>query len=457
MDFLRENEINTNRLVIKILWAGAILGAVFTLVLNLVGFSDAPPIAILLTVPIGIVALGAATVILRFYQDKLFVKYIIMAGGIVSILVMIISSGEGLQLSFAWFFFIALSSLYYNLAFTISTAVLITVVNFILVYTIPHPRVDLTPELLDTAPFAFIIGAFGIVFTAFQGRKFIERIIASDKITGEANEKMEKVFAQTQKVAGDVSVVSHKLSDYSVDISASVEEVAATAASFSESTQELAKRSTDMADESSYVNEKAITGQEKVEGALKHIGTIQFVITDIQESVGELVGKMNDIGKIISTIDEISNQTNLLALNAAIEAARAGESGRGFAVVADEVRKLSEAVARSAREISDIVEDNEVKTVQTMEKIGNGVKKVEEGSVVIKDTGESFKEIISSVNGVIKNIEDVASMAQELEAGGESLAIASEQQSVAVQDLSSMAQGLKKIVLTLENQLESRM
>lgn len=81
------------------------------------------------------------------------------------------------------------------------------------------------------------------------------------------------------------------------------------------------------------------------------------------QSQSQLVNEMTDmnhdiqnIGKIVQLIKDISEQTNLLALNASIEAARAGEAGHGFAIVAEEVRSLAEQSNQSTKNIRDIIE-----------------------------------------------------------------------------------------------------
>ena len=124
------------------------------------------------------------------------------------------------------------------------------------------------------------------------------------------------------------------------------------------------------------------------------------------EVVNQVVATMNDINNssrkisdIISVIDGIAFQTNILALNAAVEAARAGEQGRGFAVVASEVRSLAGRSADAAKEIKTL--------------INNSVEKVEGGSQLVAQAGQTMSEIVSSVQRVTDIIGEITAASAE--------------------------------------------
>jgi methyl-accepting chemotaxis protein len=105
------------------------------------------------------------------------------------------------------------------------------------------------------------------------------------------------------------------------------------------------------------------------------------------------------ISDIIGVIDGISFQTNILALNAAVEAARAGEQGRGFAVVASEVRNLAQRSAEAAKEIKGL--------------IGTSVGKVEAGSKLVAQAGQTMSEIVGSVQRVSDIIGEITAASGE--------------------------------------------
>lgn len=76
---------------------------------------------------------------------------------------------------------------------------------------------------------------------------------------------------------------------------------------------------------------------------------------DLNEAIQAIKKESDAIHKIVSIIGHISTQTNLLGLNASIEAARSGEHGRGFAVVAEEIRNLSITTKTNAEEIKRFI------------------------------------------------------------------------------------------------------
>jgi methyl-accepting chemotaxis protein len=127
------------------------------------------------------------------------------------------------------------------------------------------------------------------------------------------------------------------------------------------------------------------------------------VVSQVVSTMDEINTSSKKIADIIGTIDGIAFQTNILALNAAVEAARAGEQGRGFAVVASEVRSLAQRSAEAAREIKTL--------------IGASVEKVESGSRLVQDAGNTMTEIVASVQRVSDIIGEISAAASEQSSG----------------------------------------
>jgi len=113
----------------------------------------------------------------------------------------------------------------------------------------------------------------------------------------------------------------------------------------------------------------------------------------MEDSTSVAKSGLEKINGISKDIGRISAQTSILGLNASIEAARAGDKGRGFAVVADEVRKLSEGAKQSALAISkDIIEVNDTVRI-LIESIGKLAIVSENQALGVVDLTQSLEEI----------------------------------------------------------------
>jgi aerotaxis receptor len=154
--------------------------------------------------------------------------------------------------------------------------------------------------------------------------------------------------------------------------------------------------------------------------------SVQAVATTM-DSISE---SSNKIGAIIQVIDGVAFQTNILALNAAVEAARAGEAGRGFAVVASEVRALAQRTTAAAHDIKQLIEASEERVIDgnqrtqearaRMQKVLEAVEKVNNllGEVTTASTEQrlGISQITEAVNQLDGFTQQNSNMVEQLAA-----------------------------------------
>ncbi|WP_168798495.1 methyl-accepting chemotaxis protein [Herbaspirillum sp. ST 5-3] len=163
---------------------------------------------------------------------------------------------------------------------------------------------------------------------------------------------------------------------------------------------------------------------------------------EVVEQVVGTMGSINDssrkIVEIIGVIEGIAFQTNILALNAAVEAARAGEQGRGFAVVASEVRNLAQRSAAAAKEIKDM--------------IGSSVDKVNDGTRLVEQAGNTMREIVGAVKHVTEMMAEIQAESAEQKSGIEQVNQAMRQMDEMTQQNASLVEEATAAAETVREQ-----
>ncbi len=201
----------------------------------------------------------------------------------------------------------------------------------------------------------------------------------------ETTSSIEEMSASIKQVADNVDQLL-KITD----------ETAASVVEMDASTKQIETNANETASIANQVMSDAKNGVEAVNITIDGMQKIKEASNHVEDTINNLTQKIDDIGKILNVIDEVTDQTNLLALNAAIIASQSGEYGKSFAVVADEIKELAERTASSTKEITNIIRAVQAESMQARESVILGSETVEKGSELANKAGAVLMKISES-------------------------------------------------------------
>lgn len=257
---------------------------------------------------------------------------------------------------------------------------------------------DLTATATVTEDFTGAI-ADSINFTVDQLRVLVSRI-------NETSERVESASKETQQTALHLAEASEHQAQEIAGASAAVNEMAVTIDQVSANAAEsagVAERSVSIANNGAKVVQNTIHGMD----------TIREQIQDTSKRIKRLGESSQEIGDIVSLINDIADQTNILALNAAIQASMAGDAGRGFAVVADEVQRLAERSATATKQIESLVKAIQNDTNEAVTSMEQTTAEVVRGARLAQDAGVALEEIESVSANLAELIQNISNAARQ--------------------------------------------
>ncbi len=245
--------------------------------------------------------------------------------------------------------------------------------------------------------FLSILVLIGFVVAIFGGISYQNKVISPLK---DMSKKFGMIALNVMQVAKDQSLSASKQADAVIEVGASAEEL-------NRAAEALSKQAAVIVEVANKAMKSAIEVTDRMRSTTDFMHTVKSYADESSNNIMSLNQTIDEIGKVLTFIEDIASQTKLLAFNAAIEAVSAGEAGKRFSIVAKHIKDLAENTSSSTDEIRTLIDDIKNHTHKAVLTAENVQKTVNEAVSQVSKAGmamEHIKEIIHENHDVAQKI-----------------------------------------------------
>ena len=282
---------------------------------------------------------------------------------------------------------------------------------------------DLTLSLPITS-----MDEFGELMTAFNGFLNILR-----STFGSFKQSAQLVASSVF----DLSSSSKEITTTANEQSASVSEIVSTMESSKNLSEQIAYKTTEVAQLAMETQELSSKGAVLREANQSMMEDIRNQNQKIISEIRNLSDMIIRISEAIRIIDSIADQTKLIAFNASLEASSSGEAGARFSVVASEIRRFADNVVESTREIKQKIEEVQGASQTLIAEANSGSKQIEIGYERMSEQKIVFEHIVDNSQNVATRSQQISNLSKQQE-------LASSQIFTALKEISA---GVKQFVI----------
>lgn len=231
----------------------------------------------------------------------------------------------------------------------------------------------------------------------------------------------QRSAVQVTTSVNEIAATARQQQATATETAATTTEIGATSREISATSRDLLRTITEVSGAAEQTAGLAGTGQLGLARMESSMHQVMDAAGSVNAKLAILNERAGNINQVVTTIAKVADQTNLLSLNAAIEAEKAGEYGRGFSVVATEIRRLADQTAVATYDIEQMVREIQSAVAAGVMGMDKFSEEVRRGMSEVTQVGDHLSQIIGQVQSLAPRVQMVSEGMQAQATGAEQI------------------------------------